>query len=90
MMLVTWLIELYLNQLGDLRDKGEKGEENYKLLEEDFRKFLHQSRVQVSMFIKSHITMTHTIISHIFSSLLLLLLLFVIVVNTVLVLLGTK
>ena len=49
MMLVTWLIELYLNQLGDLRDSNEKDGEQYKVLQEDFRKFLHQGRVQVCL-----------------------------------------
>lgn len=49
MMLVTWLIELYLNQLGDMRDRGEKDTRFYKTLEDDFRKFLHQSKVHTCL-----------------------------------------
>ena len=47
MMLVTWVIELYLNQLGDLRDVGTKGDA-YEILQDEFRKFLLQNRVKVS------------------------------------------
>ena len=49
MMLVTWVIELYLNQLGELRDRGTKGMA-YETLQDEFRKFLNQSRVKVSLF----------------------------------------
>ena len=46
-MIVTWLIELYLNQLGEMKDQGEKVKPELDRLQEDFRKFLAQSRVKV-------------------------------------------
>ena len=44
-MLVTWLIEIYLNQLGQLRDKGLSTD--YEVVQDDFRKFINQSRIKV-------------------------------------------
>ncbi|XP_033107072.1 vacuolar protein sorting-associated protein 18 homolog [Anneissia japonica] len=41
-MLITWLIELYLNQLGELK---ESNQERYNVIHEQFQKFLAQSRV---------------------------------------------
>ncbi|XP_071954720.1 vacuolar protein sorting-associated protein 18 homolog [Antedon mediterranea] len=41
-MLITWLIELYLNQLGELKDTNE---DRYNEVHEYFQKFLAQSRV---------------------------------------------
>lgn len=49
MMLVTWVIELYLNQLGELRDRGTKGSK-YETLQDEFEKFLNQSKVKVIKF----------------------------------------
>ena len=46
-MIVTWLIELYLNQLGELRDQGDKSKVDFDMLQEEFRKFLAQTRVKV-------------------------------------------
>ncbi len=46
-MIVTWLIELYLNQLGELKDQGDKAKTELDKLQEDFRKLLVQSRVKV-------------------------------------------
>lgn len=48
MMLLTWLIELYLNQLGELRDQDKKGSV-YDSLQDEFRKFLNQSKVKACL-----------------------------------------
>ncbi|XP_046364864.1 vacuolar protein sorting-associated protein 18 homolog isoform X1 [Haliotis rufescens] len=45
-MLVTWLIELYLNQLGELKEQGMDDSEDYMRIQEQFRKFLGQTRVK--------------------------------------------
>jgi len=47
-MLVTWLLELYLNELGRLRDEG-KQEADYDILQEEFRKFINQSRIKTCL-----------------------------------------
>ncbi len=46
-MLVTWLIELYLNQLGELKEQGMDESDEYNNIQEEFRKFLSQARVKV-------------------------------------------
>ena len=49
-MIVTWLIELYLNQIGEMRDRGlqaKKKKVELERIQEDFRKLLIQSRVKV-------------------------------------------
>ena len=46
-MLVMWLIEIYLNQLGVLKEQGEDMDQKYDLTQEEFRKFLNQARVKV-------------------------------------------
>ena len=45
-MLIMWLIELYLNDLGTLKEEGSSGKRED--LEEEFRKFLAQTKVKVS------------------------------------------
>lgn len=48
-MIVTWLIELYLNQIGEMRDRGlqaKKKKVELERIQEDFRKLLIQSRVK--------------------------------------------
>ena len=45
MMLVTWVMELYLNQLGELRDSARMS--GYEGMQDEFRKFLNQSKVKV-------------------------------------------
>lgn len=48
-MLVTWVMEIFLNELGELRDKSlESNHHKYEQLQEDFRDFINQSRVKVS------------------------------------------
>lgn len=47
-MLIMWLIELYLNDLGSLKESDAKSKR--KDLEEEFRKFLAQTKVKVSDF----------------------------------------
>nr|XP_006811890.1 PREDICTED: vacuolar protein sorting-associated protein 18 homolog [Saccoglossus kowalevskii] len=42
-MITTWLIELYLNQLGTYKDQGDSN--SYLILQEEFQKFLAHSRV---------------------------------------------
>ena len=44
-MLIMWLIELYLNDLGSLRGKEPKPK--YESVQEEFRKFLAQTKVKV-------------------------------------------
>ena len=43
-MLTTWLIELYLNDLGCLRDEGDKV--GYGRLQKEFHKFLEQANLR--------------------------------------------
>lgn len=42
-----WLIELYLNELGELRDGGEEKKQDFERLQDDFRKLLATSKVKV-------------------------------------------
>lgn len=42
-----WLIELYLNELGELREGGEQKRQEFERVQEDFRKLLATSRVKV-------------------------------------------
>ena len=44
-MLTTWLIELYVNDLGNLRDKEQF--EDYKALQDKFHQFLATPSLQV-------------------------------------------
>ena len=44
-MLIMWLIELYLNDLGSLNEEVAKAK--HEDLEEEFRKFLAQTKVKV-------------------------------------------
>ena len=46
-MLIVWLSELWLNQLGQLKERGEEMSTDYEKLQESFRKFLAASRVKV-------------------------------------------
>jgi vacuolar protein sorting-associated protein 18 len=48
-MLVTWMIELFLNQLGELKEQGQDGTSEYDNTQEEFRKFLTQPKVKVSV-----------------------------------------
>ncbi|XP_078602605.1 vacuolar protein sorting-associated protein 18 homolog isoform X2 [Branchiostoma floridae x Branchiostoma japonicum] len=45
-MLVTWLIELYLNRLGALKEQGLQNDGKYYTLRDEFRKFLAHQRVK--------------------------------------------
>lgn len=45
-MIVTWLIELYLNQLGELKESGQELNDDFQALQEEFRKFLASTRVK--------------------------------------------
>lgn len=42
-----WLIELYLNELGELRDSGEQKRREFEGVQDDFRKLLATSKVKV-------------------------------------------
>ena len=46
-MLVMWLVEIYLNQLGQLKEQGQDMSQHYENLQEELRKFLAQQRVRV-------------------------------------------
>lgn len=48
-MLVTWLIEIYLNQLGELKEQQLEASGRFKKLQEEFQTFLKQTRVKESM-----------------------------------------
>ncbi len=50
-MILTWLIEIYLNQLGVLKEQGQDNTDLYDKLQEEFRKFLAQPRVKVSIVV---------------------------------------
>jgi len=39
-MIVVWLIEIWLNQLGQLKERGEETSSRYENIQEEFRKFL--------------------------------------------------
>ncbi|XP_055957598.1 vacuolar protein sorting-associated protein 18 homolog [Patella vulgata] len=45
-MLVTWLIELYLNQLGELKEQNQDESQEYVAIQEYFRTFLGQPKVK--------------------------------------------
>jgi len=45
-MIVSWLTEIWLNQLGQLKERGEETSPRYENLQEEFRKFLAVSRVK--------------------------------------------
>ena len=47
-MLVTWLIEIYLNQLGELKEQQLESSPRYQTLQKEFQTFLKQTRVKVS------------------------------------------
>ena len=46
-MLSMWLIEIFLNQLGELRERGQDGLEQYSTLQAQFRHFLASARLKV-------------------------------------------
>jgi len=46
-MVVVWVIELFLNQLGELRDSGRADSQDYKELQKHFESFMNQRLVQV-------------------------------------------
>jgi hypothetical protein len=45
-MLVAWLSEIWLNEIGRLKERGEEMSANYEALQESFRKFLNTPRVK--------------------------------------------
>ena len=47
-MIITWLIAIYLNQLGELKEEGQDLSKQYDTLQEEFRTFLAKPRVKVS------------------------------------------
>ena len=46
-MIVTWLIELYLNSLGRLKEQGQHSDQEYEKLHEEFRVFLATPKIKV-------------------------------------------
>lgn len=46
-MITMWLIEVYLNELGELRDAGVEKEIDLERMQDDFRKLLATSKVRV-------------------------------------------
>lgn len=44
-MIITWIIELFLNELGTMRDSGQKKTIQYTKLQGEFQKFLDTSKV---------------------------------------------
>lgn len=46
-MLVTWLIEIFLNQLGEMKEQGQDESEEYRSTQEEFRMFLAQPKNKV-------------------------------------------
>ena len=51
-MLTTWLIELYLNELGGLRDEGAMT--NHHKLQLEFHKFLENDALRVRQYTSVH------------------------------------
>ncbi len=47
-MLIMWLIEIYLNQLGVLKEQGQDMNPRYDTTQNEFQKFLNQPRVKVN------------------------------------------
>ena len=47
-MIVIWVIELFLNQLGSLRDEGKENSPEYSNLQKDLDSFLTRREVMVS------------------------------------------
>lgn len=47
-MLVTWLIEIFLNQLGEMKEQGQDESDEYRKVQEEFRMFLAQPKNKVS------------------------------------------
>ncbi|CAC5391949.1 VPS18 [Mytilus coruscus] len=45
-MLVTWLIEIFLNQLGELKEKMEEQPDKYEKIQEEFRRFLKEPKIK--------------------------------------------
>ena len=45
-MIVVWLTEIWLNQLGQLKERGEETSSRYENIQEEFRKFLALARVK--------------------------------------------
>jgi len=45
-MVVAWLTEIWLNQLGQLKERGEETSPRYENIQEEFRKFLADPRVK--------------------------------------------
>ena len=68
-MLTTWLIELFLNELGGLRDEGDMSA--HHKLQQQFHKFLEGGDLRVSKHTQSyeHWSNTACIISKLFSCL---------------------
>lgn len=54
--LVLWLIEIFLNELGSLRDFGKQSTADYNNLEEEFLHFMAQPLVKVSVVYKTILT----------------------------------
>jgi len=51
MMVVTYLIEIYLNQLGELKEMQRESSPQFETLNTEFEAFLKQTRVKVSFFV---------------------------------------
>jgi hypothetical protein len=46
-MLIIWLSEIWLNQLGQLKERGEEMSAPYERIQDSFRKFLAAPRIKV-------------------------------------------
>ena len=46
-MISTWLMEIYLNQLGTLKEEGDRQKSKFDMMRDEFRGFLEDSRVMV-------------------------------------------
>lgn len=50
-MLITWLIEIYLNQLGELKEQQLESSPRFRTLQEEFQTFLKQTRTKVIILV---------------------------------------
>ncbi|XP_062517021.1 vacuolar protein sorting-associated protein 18 homolog [Corticium candelabrum] len=54
-MITSWLMEIYLNQLGNLKDEGAPKEREHRMLRDEFRDFLKRPRVMTCLDENKHV-----------------------------------
>ncbi|XP_065844581.1 vacuolar protein sorting-associated protein 18 homolog [Oscarella lobularis] len=54
-MISTWLMEIYLNQLGTLKEEGDRQKSKFDMMRDEFRGFLEDSRVMTLLEENKHV-----------------------------------